>query len=133
MTMTIGKVASGAGVNLQTVRYYERRGLLPRPPRAASGYRQYDANAVARLRFIKRAQDLGFSLAEIGELLELRIEHGAACAAVEARAREKIAMVDRKIGELKRMPMVLAELARACEVREPTSDCPILEMLSESV
>jgi len=91
MTMTIGKVASGAGVNLQTVRYYERRGLLPRPPRAASGYRQYDANAVARLRFIKRAQDLGFSLAEIGELLELRIEHGAACAAVEARAREKIA------------------------------------------
>ena len=131
MTMTIGQVASGAGVNIQTVRYYERRGLLPKAPRTASGYRQYDADAVARLRFIKRAQDLGFSLEEIAGLLELRVEHGAACAAVEATAKEKIAMVEKKIGELERMRMVLAELARACELREPTSDCPILETLSE--
>ncbi len=87
MAMTIGQVAAGAGVNIQTVRYYERRGLLPRAPRTASGYRQYDPDAVARLRFIKRAQDLGFSLQEIAELLELRVEHGAACAAVEAKAK----------------------------------------------
>jgi len=131
MTMTIGQVASSAGVNIQTVRYYERRGLLPRAPRTASGYRQYEADVVARLRFIKRAQDLGFSLEEIAELLELRLEHGAACATVEAKAKEKIAMVEEKIGELERMRSVLAELARACELREPWSDCPILETLDE--
>ncbi len=131
MAMTIGQMAAGAGVNIQTVRYYERRGLLPRAPRTASGYRQYDPEAVARLRFIKRAQDLGFSLQEIAELLELRVEHGAACAAVEANAKEKIAMVEKKIGELERMKTVLVELSRACDLREPTSDCPILETLSE--
>ncbi len=131
MAMTIGQVAADAGVNIQTVRYYERRGLLPRAPRTASGYRQYDPDAVARLRFIKRAQDLGFSLEEIAELLELRVEHGAACAAVEAKANEKIAMVEKKIGELERMKTVLVELSRACDLREPTSDCPILETLSE--
>lgn len=131
MTMTIGQVASGAGVNIQTVRYYERRGLLPKAPRTASGYRQYDPEAVARLRFIKRAQELGFSLEEVAELLELRVEHGAACEAVEAKAKEKIAMVESKIGELQRMKAVLVELARACDLREPTSDCPILAALGE--
>ncbi|HEX9691413.1 MAG TPA: MerR family DNA-binding protein [Gemmatimonadales bacterium] len=131
MTMTIGQVASGAGVNIQTVRYYERRGLLPKAPRTPSGYRQYDPEAVARLRFIKRAQELGFSLEEVAELLELRVEHGAACQAVESKAKEKIAMVESKIGELERMKAVLVELARACDVREPTSDCPILATLSE--
>ena len=130
MAMTIGQVASGAGVNIQTVRYYERRGLLPKAPRTPSGYRTYDPDAVARLRFIKRAQDLGFSLQEIADLLELRVEHGAACATVEAKANEKIAMVEKKIGELERMKTVLIDLARACEDREPTSDCPILEALS---
>ena len=131
MTMTIGQVASGAGVNIQTVRYYERRGLLPKAPRTPSGYRQYDPEAVARLRFIKRAQELGFSLEEVAELLELRVEHGAACEAVESNAKEKIAMVESKIGELERMKAVLVELARACDLREPTSDCPILATLSE--
>jgi len=131
MTITIGQVASGAGVNVQTVRYYERRGLLPKAPRTAGGYRTYDTEAVARLRFIKRAQDLGFSLEEITELLELRVEHGAACTAVEAKAKDKIAMVERKIDELQRMKSVLTELSRACEQRELTGDCPILEALSE--
>ncbi len=122
LAMTIGQVAAGARVNIQTVRYYERRGLLLRAPRTASGYRQYYPYAVARLRFIKRAQDLGFSLEEIAELLELRVEHGAACAAVEAKAKEKIPRVEKKIGELERMKTVLIE---------PTSDCPVLETLSE--
>ncbi len=131
MTITIGQVASGAGVNVQTVRYYERRGLLPKAPRTPGGYRTYDTEAVARLRFIKRAQDLGFSLEEITELLELRVEHGAACAAVEAKAKDKIAMVEKKIDELQRIKAVLYELSRACDLREPTSDCPILEALSE--
>ena len=131
MTMTIGQAAAGAGVNIQTVRYYERRRLLPEAPRTPSGYRTYDAEAVARLRFIKRAQGLGFSLEEIAGLLALRVEHGAACAAAEAKAKEKIAMVEGKIDELERIKAVLAELARACALREPTSDCPILEALSE--
>ncbi len=131
MAMTIGKVAAGAGVNIQTIRYYERRGLLPRAPRTASGYRQYDPDAVARLRFIKRAQDLGFSLEEIAELLKLRVEHGAACEAVEAKAKEKIAMVEKRIDDLRRMRTVLVELSQACDLREPTSDCPVLETLSE--
>ena len=85
----------------------------------------------ARLRFIKRAQDLGFSLEEIAELLELRVEHGASCAAVETKAKDRIAMVEKKIGELERMKTVLVELSRACDLREPTSDCPILASLSE--
>ncbi len=131
MAMKIGQVASGAGVNIQTVRYYERRGLLPRAPRTASGYRQYDPDAVARLRFIKRAQNIGFSLEEIAELLDLRVEHRAACAAVETKAKEKIAMVEKKTSELERMRTVLVELSRACDLREPASECPILEALSE--
>ena len=130
-TMRIGAVATRADVNIQTVRYYERRGLLPEAPRTQAGYRTYDPDAVARLRFIKRAQDLGFSLEEISELLELRVEHGAACTAVEAKAKEKIATVEQKIDELERMKRVLFELAHACDLREPTSDCPILEALSE--
>ena len=133
MTMTIGQVASGAGVNVQTVRYYERRGLLPEAPRTSGGYRMYDPEAIARLRFIKRSQDLGFSLKEITELLELRVEHGAACATVEAKTKEKIAMVEEKIDELQRIKAVLDELSRACDLREPTSDCPILEALNEDI
>ena len=131
MPLKIGQVASGAGVNIQTVRYYERRGLLPEAPRTPAGYRTYEDEAIARLRFIKRAQDLGFSLEEITELLELRVEHAAACEAVEAKAKEKIAMVEKKIAELNRMKTVLVELSRSCDLRTPTSDCPILEMLSE--
>jgi len=131
MAMTIGEVASGARVNIQTVRYYERRGLLPEAPRSRAGYRQYDRDAVTRLRFIKRAQDLGFQLEEIAELLSLRVEHGDACSAVEARAMAKIETVDGKIRELRRLRGVLANLVAACEAREMTADCPILEMLSE--
>src|SRR6266581_4859338 len=80
MPLTIGQVATAADVNVQTIRYYERRGLVPTPRRTASGYRQYTDDAVARLRFIKHAQELGFSLQEIQELLGLRVRHAAACA-----------------------------------------------------
>lgn len=131
MALTIGRVAAGAGVNVETIRYYERLGLLPEAPRSAAGYRLYGPDAVARLRFIKRAQELGFQLAEIAELLELRVEHGDACAAVEARALAKIDLVNKKIESLQRMREVLADLVAACEAREPTAECPILETLSE--
>lgn len=131
MELTIGELATRAGVNIQTVRYYERRGLMPKPARTRAGYRQYRPEAADRLRFIRRAQDLGFSLDEITELLALRVRHASACATVEARAREKIAVVDRKIGELERMKRTLERLTAACERREPTSECPILEVLED--
>src|SRR2546422_7048239 len=83
MPLTMGQVARAADVNIQTIRYYERRGLFPTPRRTPAGYRQYAGDAVARLRFIKHAQELGFSLKEIQELLGLRVRHGAACDAVE--------------------------------------------------
>src|SRR2546425_2915207 len=84
MALTIGQVADAADVNIQTIRYYERRGLFPTPRRTPAGYRQYADDAVARLRFIKHAQELGFSLQEIQELLGLRVRHGAACDAVRS-------------------------------------------------
>ena len=98
-SLTIGQLASAVGVNIQTVRYYERRGLVPRPGRTPSGYRQYNADAVTRLRFIKRAQDLGFSLQEIADLFALRVQHASACAAVESKALEKIEVIEAKTVE----------------------------------
>ena len=92
MALSIGQVATAADVNVQTIRYYERRGLFPTPRLTPGGYRQYADDAVVRLRFIKRAQELGFSLREIQELLALRVRHAAACDAVERKARAKIAL-----------------------------------------
>ncbi len=131
MPLTIGRLASAAGVNIQTVRYYERRGLMPKAPRTRSGYRQYGDEAVARLRFIRRAQDLGFSLEEIRGLLELRVRgtSSVACEQVEAKTRQKISLVEGKIRELKGIRRGLEQLVSACQTRNPTGDCPILEAL----
>ena len=129
--LTIGALAQAANVGVETVRFYERKGLLPEPPRTLSGYRQYPIDAVERLRFIRRAQGLGFALSEISELLNLRVDEVAACGPVEAQAREKLEQVAGKIEELRRLETALKRLVRACEAREPTSDCPILEELEE--
>lgn len=129
--LTIGGLAKAAGIGVETVRFYERRGLIPEPPRTASGYRQYAPGVVERLRFIRRAQGLGFTLAEISELLDLRVDEVAACGAVEAQAREKLDQVAAKIDELRRMQAALSRLVEKCEAREPTSECPILEALEE--
>src|SRR6516164_9728627 len=99
-SLTIGRLAKEAGVNLETVRYYERRGLLQRPPRSASGYRLFPADAARRLRFIRRAQELGFSLAEIRELLSLRVSPTAKRVDVRKRVEAKIADIDAKIKSL---------------------------------
>ena len=131
MALTIGQVAAAGDVNIQTIRYYERRGLFPAARRTPSGYRQYAEDAVARLRFIKHAQELGFSLKEIQELLALRIRHEAACDPVERKTRQKIELVERKIRDLKRMKRTLERLAAACAARRPTDDCPILEALED--
>ena len=127
--LTIGKVASGAGLSIDTVRYYEREGLLDKPTRTASGYRHYPSAVVARLRFIRQAKELGFSLNEIRELLSLRVAPGKSCADVKARAEAKITDVEQRIAQLNRMKRALAKLATACSGRGPTSTCPILEAL----
>lgn len=128
--MTIGQLARQAGVGVQTVRYYERRGLLPAAPRRASGYREFDAAALDRLRFIRRAQELGFTLAEIAELLELRLDPRTTAADVKASAGRKIGEVERKIHDLERIRDALAHLAGKCRGgRGPTGDCPLLEAL----
>lgn len=133
MAMRIGEVAANANVNVQTVRYYERRGLLPRPERTRSGYRQYGDLAVRRLQFIKRAQELGFTLGEVRELLNLRVEDASACGTVERRTRAKLAQVEQKIDELERMKRTLEQLVRTCQAKQHSDDCPILEMLDDAV
>ena len=127
--LTIGKVASSAGLSIDTVRYYEREGLLEKQARTASGYRHYSSDAVARLRFIRQAKELGFSLHEIKELLSLRVTPGKSCADVRAHAEHKIADVDRRIASLERVRGALVKLTSACSGKGPVSQCPILEAL----
>ena len=129
--MTIGQLAQAAGVEVSTVRYYERRGIIAEPSRAASGYRQYDETVVNRIRFIRHAQDLGFTLEEIEELMGLRVDDPSSCGPVEEATRAKLRSVDSKIRELQRLRSVLARLVRACEDREQTSECPVLAILDE--
>lgn len=131
-TLTTGQLASKAKVNVQTVRYYERRGLIPDPPRRESGYRKYPQDTAARIEFIKRAQVLGFSLAEISELLSMRAGSDATCGDVKKRAEAKVADIEEKIRDLDRIKSALMELIAACQGRGPTSECPILDALSRS-
>ena len=127
--LTIGQLAKQGGVNLESIRYYERRGLLPRPPRTGSGYRVFSDDAVRRIRFIKRAQVLGFSLREIEELLTLRARPGRSCANVQAKTKAKIADIDAKLRTLTAMKRALTRLVAACDGRAAVGDCPILESL----
>ncbi|MEM0962434.1 MAG: heavy metal-responsive transcriptional regulator, partial [Bacteroidota bacterium] len=112
--MTIGRLAQAAGVPVDTVRYYEKRGLLARPRRTASGYRDYDEDAVVQLRALKRAQALGFTLREAASLLALSSDHQADAEAVRERAVEKIDALDARIAALRRTRDALTELAEAC-------------------
>lgn len=127
--LTIGKLAAATGVGIETIRFYEREGLLPKPPRRRSGYRQYPAEAVARVQFIRRAKELGFTLKEVSELLELRVAQNKTCADVRGLARTKIADVEEKIQALVRIKAALEKLERACRGKGPTSSCPILEAI----
>ena len=127
--MTIGQVAKQTGVGIETIRFYERRGLIDEPPRRDSGYRQYSEDVIARIEFIKRAKELGFSLKEINELLSLRVDHDTSCGDVRSRAEEKIADTREKIRELQRIMKALKQLATACTGRGPTGECPILDAL----
>ncbi len=131
-TLYIGAVAARAGVNIQTIRYYERRRLLGAPTRRPSGYRVYAPDAVRRVRFIKGAQGLGFSLDEVSELLRLRDDQKARCAEVRVAAQAKIADIARKLGQLRKMRGALAVLVQSCTTEGSTRLCPILEALDEA-
>jgi Hg(II)-responsive transcriptional regulator len=126
--MRIGTAAEQAGVNVQTLRYYERRGLLPRPPRRLSGYREFPDAAVRVVRFIKRAQDLGFTLDEIEELIALRNDKRRDRARVRAVAERRVRQVEQKILELESMKKALVHLLHCCRDGS-TLECPIIEAL----
>ncbi|MBI2071041.1 MAG: heavy metal-responsive transcriptional regulator [Elusimicrobia bacterium] len=128
-SLTIGKVAKLGGVNIQTVHYYERRGILFPDDRRDSGYRLYNEEAVQKLRFIKNAQALGFTLKEIEGLLKLRVSHRARCGDVKRKAETKLRSVREKIASLKAMEKTLLGLVRTCRIKATTDRCPILRSL----
>jgi MerR family mercuric resistance operon transcriptional regulator len=130
-SLTIGEVAKAAEVAVETVRFYEREGLIAPPPRRRSGYRQYPPDTVRRLRFIRQAKDVGFTLKEIGDLLSMRVDAEMTCADVRGLARSKIADIDARIAALQHMRLALEKLARRCRGEGPTSQCPILDALDD--
>lgn len=131
--LTIGILAKEAGVGTQTLRFYERKGLLPRPPRTDGGYRLYPDSAAVRIGFILRAQDLGFSLREVKELLELQATDRRSCREVKGFAAAKIKDIDRKLGELRVIREALNRLKDACANGTARGECPILEYMAKPV
>jgi MerR family copper efflux transcriptional regulator len=129
-TFTVGQVARRSGVGIETVRFYERQGLLDEPERRESGYRQYGDDDVAVLRFIRRAKRLGFTLKEIKALLALRLNGSATRSDVRAQATAKIADIGAKIRDLQRMREALSVLTAACHGDGQATGCPILEALN---
>jgi len=128
--MTIGRLAKAAGVNIDTIRYYERHGLLPRAARRESGYREFAADDIARLSFIRRAKELGFSLTDIGDLLSLSQDRRNDMRGVKRKAEERLADVERRIEELKRVRRGLKTLIDACPGHGELATCPIVAALS---
>lgn len=129
--MRTSELAGQAGVNPQTLRYYERRGLLREPPRGGSGYRDYPATAVGLLRFVKRAQRLGFSLDEIETLLRLDRGDPDGCERAHALALARQADLDARIADLQRMRAALAGLIETCELPRAERGCPLLEEIED--
>lgn len=131
-TLTIGQLAYACGVGVETIRFYERQGLLPVPPRSGAGYRHYPATAVQRLHFIRRAKELGFTLKEIAELLLLQDNsHAHSRAEVKAIAEARLTEVTAKINDLERVRTALAHLAACCSGNGSVQGCPIIEALTD--
>lgn len=124
-----GELAREANVNVETLRFYERKGILPEPPRRSSGYRAYPAQAVERVRFIRRAQELGFSLKEIEQLLASGTDPRSTCADVKEHVTAKVTDIDQKIRDLQAIKRALNRLSEACPGRGSTEDCPILGLV----
>ena len=124
--MKIGEVAKRSGIGIETIRYYEREGLLLEPERRPSGYRQYDESTVERLEYIRRAKELGFTLAEIRELLELSFAAHAGCDHIRQRAEAKVADIEGKIRSLQQMKRSLGKIVERCRAKNSTEDCPLV-------
>ncbi|HUS05408.1 MAG TPA: heavy metal-responsive transcriptional regulator [Bryobacteraceae bacterium] len=131
--ITRGELARCGQVNFETIRFYEREGLLPKPPRSASGYRKYPSSALRRLQFIRNAKGLGFSLNEIRELLNLQVNPETTCADVYLKAQSKITGVNEKIRHLQVIRNALIQMADRCSGGGPVSQCSILQFLSEAM
>lgn len=126
--LTIGKLADAAGVSVETIRYYQRRGLLDEPAKPLGGHRRYPDEMVKRLRFIKRAQALGFTLTEVGGLLTL--DASCTCAETRALAERKLALIEQKMVDLAAMQHVLGDLVQQCDAGDGGAICPIIEVLA---
>lgn len=129
--LTIGKVATLAGVGVETIRFYERQGLIEPPPRSASGYRQYPDTGYTRLRFIRRAKELGFSLKEIKELLALHADPHTTCADIRQRAERKLVDIDQRISDLAKIRAALDTLVAGCSAGATYAECPIMQAIAE--
>lgn len=127
-SIAIGKLARAAGVGVETIRYYQRRRLLAVPPRPLGGQRRYGADSVRRVRFIKRAQALGFTLDEIATLLSL--DQARACAPTRALASHKLAQIKQRIADLTALEAALGELVHRCDTRSARTACPIMNTLT---
>ena len=130
LSMTIGTLADAAEVNLETIRFYQRKGLMPEPIRAGGSIRRYGEPALARVRFIKSAQRLGFSLEEVAHLLKL--EDGTHCAEARSLAEQKLMDVSAKLADLQRIEVVLRQLVKRCGSARGAVKCPIIESLQQS-
>jgi len=130
MGLTIGQLANKAEVNVETIRYYERRGLIERPDKPAIGYRQYSNEVLYRLLFIRRAQTLGFKLDEIKNLLFLSVGH---CTGIQSLAEQKLDQVQGKIKDLQRLEDVLSDLVRQCNASVDKAHCPIVDTLLKKI
>ncbi|MFO0922624.1 MAG: MerR family DNA-binding protein [Pirellulales bacterium] len=132
MRWTISKIAAAAGVGVETIRYYERRGLIEQPKAMRTAFREYPESVIARVRFIKRAQELGFTLEEIAELLALTEQSGITRKEVREVAQQKLVMIREKLQDLIRMEATLSKLVRSCSGKGSLAGCPIIEALAES-
>ena len=131
--LPIGALSKATKVPIETIRYYEREGLIEEPVRGESGYRQYTSEVIARLYFIKRSKELGFTLKEIRELLSLRATENSRCNDVKEQAEAKISNIEEKIASLQRMKKALEKLVVECNGQSPIRECPILESLNSEL
>lgn len=129
MLLSIGQIAKQTGITVETVRFYEKKKLVEKPQRSESGYRQYPPETIKRVHFIQRAKEVGFTLKDIGELLDLRQEPGTSCTDIKLRATQKIAEVENKIRDLEIIHDALFSMIKKCKDTGSLSQCPILEEL----
>jgi MerR family mercuric resistance operon transcriptional regulator len=128
--LTIGRLSSETDLGIEAIRFYERKGLLPKPPRSSSGHRVFPPDAISRINFIQQARNLGFTLDEIGELLVLRVDPKVSCDDVKERVEMKLRSVEEKLKTLTRIKKTLKDLIAACEEGRPSvGECPIIETM----